>query len=235
MSVIIHTGFFTDRTENIFESMQSYLLNKWGSRQMNRSANSITIKRDFNNEVILCIDNKSSYYRKTTAFTDKDTKQIKVWIACTLKTMVYRFMKYRESNFNDYKLSKSKRAKANCWNRKNTSDCIEFLNKATVAEIYYIFDSLLNRSKIDKHYDKEIIKNIVGVELDPLTAEMKKAFDEEAQKLRDICTNEISILKKQCEKDIDDYTSMMRAKNRKQVAEREAQLAADIKALESIK
>jgi uncharacterized protein with ParB-like and HNH nuclease domain len=233
MSVVIHTGFFTDHAKNILEDMKTFLSDNWGSRQMARSADRLTIKKDYNNEVILCVENETSRWMRSSAFTDKDTKQIKEWIACTLKNMTYRLMKYRESNFKGYKVSKSKRAKANFWNRKNTADSLEILDNATIAEIYYIFDSLLNRSKIDKHYSKKFIKNMVGLELDPLTVEMKKAFDEEVQKLKDICSREVLSLKSRCEKEIEDFSKRLREENKKQVAARNAQLAEDIKALEA--
>lgn len=154
----------------------------------------------------------SVYYGSSTYACRPEDKKVREWLSMVLKTICFRQFKMHEYG------TPAPTAKEvhKMWSRKNdtviklmTDECSDafvpkvrdnngylttakYVNKygpITVAEIYCVYEKLLNRKRFEKSYTKKVKELIVGVEKDAVATEMEIARREEIvrinQKLED--------------------------------------------------
>lgn len=154
----------------------------------------------------------SVYYGSSTYSCRSEDKKVREWLSMVLKTICFRQFKLHK--YGDPEPTAKEVHKM--WSRKNdtaidlmTDECSDafvpkvrdnngyqtyakYVNKfgpITVAEIYCVYEKLLNRKRFDKAYSKKVKELIVGVEKDAVATEMEVARREEIvrinQKLED--------------------------------------------------
>lgn len=155
---------------------------------------------------------RSVYYSRSTYACRPEDKKVREWLSMVLKTICFR--QFKQHNYGTPEPTAKEIHKM--WSRKNDtvvklmSDvCADafvpkvrdsngyqtyakYVNKfgpITVAEIYCVYEKLLNRKRFEKAYSKKVKELIVGVEKDAVATEMEVARREEIvrinQKLED--------------------------------------------------
>jgi len=144
----------------------------------------------------------SVYYGSSTYACRPEDKKVREWLSMVLKTICFRQFKLHEYG------TPAPTAKQihKMWSRKNdtvvklmSDECSDafvpkvrdgngylttakYVNKfgpITVAEIYCVYEKLLNRKRFEKAYSKKVKELIVGVEKDAVATEMEIARREE--------------------------------------------------------
>lgn len=155
---------------------------------------------------------RSVYYGSSTYAGRPEDKKVREWLSMVLKTICFR--QFKQHKYGEPELTAKEIHKM--WSRKNNtvvklmSDACtdvfapkvldsngyqsyaKYVNKfgpITVAEIYCVYEKLLNRKRFEKAYSKKEKELIVGVEKDTVATEMEIARREEIvrinQKLED--------------------------------------------------
>lgn len=195
-NTIIHTGFYTDHALEFFKCMKCALHNCWGSRQMARNADLMDIERNPDNEVVikLGIDAKDwSYSWRMSTFSKMPIEKFNSWLAGVLKHLVLKDVEDKD--------------KKEVWSRDNSAVARTFnggyyLNNPgeyqfTVKEIYFVYETLLNRKRREKHWNDEFVKAMVGEQLDPIATELEVARREEMAKLQSNLKERLDALDKE--------------------------------------
>ena len=149
------------------------------------------------------INSWQHYYYCHSAYAGRpEDKKIREWICMVLKTICFRQFKQHEYG----KPEPTAKEIHKMWNRKNdtvvklmSDECIDvFVPKAsvnngykmaatyvnkygpiTVAEIFCVYEKLLNRKRFEKAYSKKMKELIVGTEKDTVATELEIARREE--------------------------------------------------------
>ena len=143
-----------------------------------------------------CSYAKSTYHRKGT-----DQKKIKEWLAIMLKENVmdalFHDADLKYPGYADYE--KRKKWVDEAWDRDNYTVITKYSQKytnihkvetenldgdITVADVYCLYDKLLNRKRLLKSYTKKQVAKIIGVERDPFATELENIRREEVSKLK---------------------------------------------------
>lgn len=177
----------------------------------------------------------SVYYGSSTYACRTEDKKVREWLSMVLKTICFRQFRLHEYG------TPAPTAKQihKMWSRKNdtvvklmTDECSDafvpkvrdsngyqttakYVNKygpITVAEIYCVYEKLLNRKRFEKAYSKKVKELIVGVEKDAVATEMEIARREEIVRIN--------------QKLDEDKAALERAKNEALAKAREEVLAA---------
>lgn len=144
----------------------------------------------------------SVYYGSSTYACRPEDKKVREWLSMVLKTICFRQFKMHEYGTPQ----PSAKEIHKMWSRKNdtvvklmSDECSDafapkvrdnngylvtakYVNKygpITVAEIYCVYEKLLNRKRFEKSYTKKMKELIVGVEKDAVATEMEIARREE--------------------------------------------------------
>lgn len=220
---VIRTEMFTPKAEHILNKMLSYMTNKWGSSQMTRNGDYAKIVKDVNGEITIEINDGRRYYGySVNAYRGRSVNDIKKWFACTLKNIVYRVAKYDTSlKFGEYNKN-GRRSKADFWARGNTKLIFnEFTNMdftVSIADIYCVFDKLLNRKSFAKNWNKKMLQEIIGEELDPVATELARTIRDEKARLKK--EYEVDCMK--FDKDFEDELYRLRTELNRKTAELKA-------------
>lgn len=234
---IIRTEMFTPKTEHILNKMLEYMSSKWGSTQMTRNGDNAKIVKDVNGEITIEVKDRGSWYCSANAYCGRDVNSIKKWFACTLKNIVYRAARYDSKlKFGDYN-ENGRRSKANFWARGNTKLIFnEFSDNnftVSIADIYCVFDKLLNRKSFDKKWKKNMLKEIIGEELDPAATELARTIRDEKARIKKELEDDIKQLEKEYSDELYNVRQTLTAKLDKDKADRRAKYNADIAELEN--
>lgn len=145
---------------------------------------------------------RSVYYGNTTYACRPEDKKVREWMSMVLKTICFRQFRMHEYG------TPAPTAKEihKMWSRKNdtvvklmsdecsdpfapkvrdsngyqmTAKYVNKLGPITVAEIYCVYEKLLNRKRFEKAYSKKVKELIVGVEKDAIATELEVARREE--------------------------------------------------------
>lgn len=144
----------------------------------------------------------SVYYGSSTYACRPEDKKVREWMSMVLKTICFRQFK-----MHDYGTPEPTAKEIHkMWSRKNdtvvklmTDECSDpfvpkvcdsngyqmtakYVNKLgpiTVAEIYCVYEKLLNRKRFEKAYSKKVKELIVGTEKDAIATELEVARREE--------------------------------------------------------
>lgn len=182
MSRIIHTDTYTNKSKIILNALKTYMFQEWGSRQQRRNAGLVKVEVEPNGEIVWNISNQSWDYFRSIYEKKRNDNDVRMWLAGMLKTMTLREM--RRTGIN-----------AKQWNRKNTNfifDAFDTIdtktgartkNNITVADVYCIYEFLMNRKSFKRHWSTDFIKSIIGAGLDPIATELEVARREEVQRL----------------------------------------------------
>jgi len=182
----IHTDTFSPKAEAVLKNLKTYMFDNWGSSQMERNAGLAEIEVEPNGEIIWRVyshadaERKYRYgtyhYSRSTYSTRHDDQKVRDWLAASLKHVVY--VEFKRSN-----LPESKN-----WKRTNKL-VINSLSKpnepVTVAEIYCLFDKLLNRKTFAKRWKKNMLDQVVGQERNAVATELELARREEIKNLEE--------------------------------------------------
>ena len=145
---------------------------------------------------------KSVYYGNSTYACRPEDKKVREWLSMVLKTICFRQFKMHEYGTPEPTAKEIHKM----WSRKNdtvvklmTDTCpdhwaekvvdsngyrqtAKYVNKfgpITVAEIYCVYEKLLNRKRFEKAYSKKVKELIVGTEKDAIATELEIARREE--------------------------------------------------------
>lgn len=145
---------------------------------------------------------RTIYYGNTTYACRPEDKKVREWMSMVLKTICFRQFRMHEYG------TPAPTAKEihKMWSRKNdtvvklmSDECSDafvpkvrdsngyqmtakYVNKfgpITVAEIYCVYEKLLNRKRFEKAYSKKVKELIVGTEKDAIATELEVARREE--------------------------------------------------------
>lgn len=145
---------------------------------------------------------RSVYYGNSTYACRPEDKKVREWLSMVLKTICFR--QFKQHGYGEPQPSAKEIHKM--WSRKNdtvvklmTDACSDpfapkvrdsngylstakYVNKfgpITVAEIYCVYEKLLNRKRFEKSYSKKMKELIVGAEKDAVATELEIARREE--------------------------------------------------------
>lgn len=145
---------------------------------------------------------RTIYYGNTTYACRPEDKKVREWMSMVLKTICFRQFRMHEYG------TPAPTAKEihKMWSRKNdtvvklmsdecsdafvpkvrdsngyqmTAKYVNKLGPITVAEIYCVYEKLLNRKRFEKAYSKKVKELIVGTEKDAIATELEVARREE--------------------------------------------------------
>ena len=174
MSRIIHTDTYTNKSKIILTKLKDYMRRDWGSKQQFRNATYAKINVEPNGEVTWVVSDQPWDYRRTIYYKKQNDNDVRAWLAGMLKTMVFRT--WRQTGVDTRQ-----------WNRQNNKLTLDCFNNdesdITVADVYCMYELLLNRKNFKRHYTAKFVKNFVGESLDPIATELEVARREEAEKL----------------------------------------------------
>lgn len=221
----IHTDLYTEKAAEILERARLFIRCRWGSTQMVRNAKLAQVEAQPNGEFTWNVYNearngwRSVYYGNSTYASRGADSKVREWICMILKEICFR--QFRQSVNGVKPTAKQVHA---MWNRKNDtpvtlmSENINdpdaekvYANKfgpITVAQIYCVYEKLLNRKRFEKAYSDEIKKLIIGQERDPAATQLELIKREELQKLE----QRKAEAKRKLENDRDNALSEARAK-----------------------
>lgn len=157
---VLHTGLFSNDAKEIFESFFREARKNADSRRLSKAFGRVAVGIAPDGEVLLILalcDGFDIYRNRCYSYSFWDlttAEKSKIWIARRMKEHVIAAMRTDA-----------------VWNRGN-STVIAALN-ASVSSIYLIYDILLNRVKLERKYDADTYKRIVGTQRDPLLTEME--------------------------------------------------------------
>lgn len=148
----------------------------------------------------------SVYYGSSTYACRTEDKKVREWLSMVLKTICFRQFRLHEYGTPEPTAKQIHKM----WSRKNdtvvklmTDECSDafvpkvrdsngyqttarYVNKygpITVAEIYCVYEKLLNRKRFEKSYTKKVKDLIVGVEKDAVATEIEIARREEIERI----------------------------------------------------
>lgn len=227
MSRIIHTDTYTADTAKILTAVRSYMRRFWGSAQMRRNADLAAVEIQPNGEVTWTVADKGWYDYHRSFYADRNDARIREWLACTMKTIVYRMLKMDG-------IDPSK-----AWKRSNKHDVVRFkvfdrdisdykIEEVCVADIYCLFDMLLGRKTVARRWGKKA-KAMAGQERDAVATELEVARREAVADLKKKYDHDSSSL--------DDERDQLIEDARKRIAQEYAGKQAALKAayLQSVK
>lgn len=196
----IHTDLYTDKAAEILERARLFMRCRWGSTQMQRNALLAKVEAQPNGEFTWNVYAEAHkgwrtiYYGNSTYSSRGSDSKVREWLCMVLKEICFRQFKW---SVND--VTPTAKEIHAMWNRKNKtiitsmSDNMKdpdtettYINKLgpiTVAEIYCVYEKLLNRKRFEKAYSKEMKALIVGQERDPAATQLELIKREELQKL----------------------------------------------------
>lgn len=158
----IYTGFYSSHMRHLLEWFFSHLINRPNDRAyLNGKAASIKTAPD--GEILVNVDQQDRDYWKTI-YAKRPTDDLVVsWIASTLKDIACEHIqkRWRDCTMtDDEKLGKELALKA-LWTRKNDEVVIsaEMTHDVdvTVADIYFIYESVKHHKNLDRKYSKALI------------------------------------------------------------------------------
>ena len=208
-NTIIHTGFYTDHALEFFNRMKRALQNCWGSRQMARNADWMNIERNPDNEVVIKLGIDAQNWRYSwvmSTFSKMPVEKFNSWLAGVLKHLVLKDVEREDKKI---------------WFRDNTeaayafnggySDSEQHKHQCTVKEIYFVYETLLNRKRREKHWNDEFVKAMVGEQLDPIATELEVTRREEMAKLQSNLKERLDALDQEMYNKIKQMTDKIRA------------------------
>ena len=193
----IHTGFYSDRAENILSNFFKFLRQAGSTRQIH-VAEVVKFSRAPDGEVLIDAYLKGSYVTgiRSYGFTtyprtiwdhkEKPDSALKLWMAVNIKQSVIG-------------LSKSD----GVWRRNNGNLITAFCDRdqfslaavkdkdgnvvgcPTVEELYCIYDFFLGRQNLIKKYSKDLTASILGSRRDPVLTEMEVNRRAEIERLKE--------------------------------------------------
>ena len=208
-NTIIHTGFYTDHALEFFNRMKRALQNCWGSRQMARNADWMNIERNPDNEVVIKLGIDAQNWRYSwvmSTFSKMPVEKFNSWLAGVLKHLVLKDVEREDKKI---------------WFRDNTEAAYAFnggysyseqhKHQFTVKEIYFVYETLLNRKRREKHWNDEFVKAMVGEQLDPIATELEVTRREEMAKLQSNLKERLDALDQEMYNKIKQMTDKIRA------------------------
>lgn len=172
---------------------------------------------------------KYCYYSNSTYAARREDKKVREWLSSVLKEICYRQFMGQARNLDTSDLNAKELHKM--WNRNNT-DIVKALSNArldprlpkiidergyanfakytnkfgpiTVAEIYCVYEKLLNRKHFEKAYSKKMKQLIVGTEKDAIATELEIARREEVDRINQKFEADKKALSDECNKKISD-------------------------------
>ena len=174
MSRIIHTDTYTNKSKIILTKLRDYMCRGWGSKQQFRNATYAKINVEPNGEVTWVVSDQPWDYRRTIYYKKQNDNDVRAWLAGMLKTMVFRT--WLRTGVDTHQ-----------WNRQNNKLTLDCFNNdecdITVADIYCMYELLMNRKGFKRRWPTKFLKTIIGDGLDPIATELEVARREEAEKL----------------------------------------------------
>lgn len=172
MDRTIHTGLFSSHAKDIIRGILEYAADNYRGRTYARAHEKSEVEQAPDGEVVLECKNidtdpygwRRSIWDKTHGHDDKARQ----WIALLLKKHVLLHSGFRSDGV---------------WVRTNddsgahsvTNLEYEDGSNPTVAEIYYVYDSLLGRKKLERRYSEDLLKKMHGEQNDPVKTELECA------------------------------------------------------------
>lgn len=202
----IHTDLFSPKAKIILERARVYMDRNWGSLQMRANAGIARPEVQPNGEVTWVVYNECHDWRRSwkmfrygysTYSSRSEDAKVREWLAVILKEICFRQFRAEIAGHVKACLIKedSKKVSA-CWKRTNNtpvkllSDDVDCFDAAyhnepiTVADVYCLYDKLLNRKRFAKQWPKKIVKVLIGAERDPAATQLEIVRREELAKLK---------------------------------------------------
>lgn len=220
--LVVHLNVYSEKSAEILKRVRYYMFLNWGSKKMSRNAVRADVVTQPNDEITWNVydQNMIKFYgwfsNYSTIYIDKSEVEIRKWLCSVLKEICYRQFRSNKQ-YNSYN-SDSLPIK-HYWNRTNDmiinslSDNIDnnyhnikYVNKfgpITVAQVYCLYEKLLDRSRFTKKYSQDLQNLIVGQEKDTVATQLEIVRREELEKLYRYKNNAIAKLKKQRQKEIE--------------------------------
>ena len=177
MSRIIHTDTYTNKSKIILNGLKNYMYYEWGSRQQRRNSDLAKIEVEPNGEIVWKISDSSWVYNRSIYRKKTNDNDVRVWLAGMLKAMVMR--EWHRTAIDTKQ-----------WDRKNVGLILEIFKPSdekscniSVADVYCLYEFLMNRKGFKRHWPTKFLKTIIGDGLDPIATELEVARREEAEKL----------------------------------------------------
>ena len=230
----IHTGFYSDRAEQIIGLLLRDEQNQQQALKRTFKVKSMIylgIKRAIDNEVVFTCERFHGWYSAKQCFAGISDADALTHIAWCFKQCVLRCLKGI--------LLDEDKAKEN-WSRSNGLNFKTELSESciSVSEAYFIYDILRQRKNAAKRYSKEMSDSLIGRPLDPIMTEMKIGMLEEIEKIKEEQERTIQKLYKEeseaiakCRKEIAERYQKSKKELENEAAAKIAQIKAEMKAM----
>lgn len=218
---VIHTGLYGERAFKILDAVKNaYASGSWYTNSYAQFKSSI-VSRAPDNEIVF-LRNRNIYNELAYSIWRKSNNEALKWIGLALKSYV------RDHNHEIlWKRTSDDRAKIAFYeldakgNKPRNAEQQSLI--VSVDEVYYIYDKLLQRQKLDRKYDKKLIDELTGTPNDPISTEIEIARREELKKCDEqlhLDLNEIEVKYQKEHRDITEkYYAEERALNGKKYEE----------------
>jgi len=232
----IHTTVYSDKAAEVMSAALKYVSLGWlhTSRRTANTASHAEFNHHPNGELLVTFDdNRISSYRLVSYVRGNNDIKARQWLAWQIKDTLFR------------EFEKNGDIKHKSWKRdcKSVSKILtEYANRdVTIQEAYCVYDILLNRKNIDKHFPKKLINALRGTENDPFKTEMevqrrnevaniKKEYEELINKAN--VNNYYSDLHKQMEKELEEIRARYKKESEDAIAKLSAERDAKLNELE---
>lgn len=173
---IVHTGIYSKLGEDLLKCFAENLGQYWATPQIDKARSYFSVIVEPDGEVCIKLFDANSYDFRRTIFgkhkNDNDTRQ---WFAAYIKGLIMRLIK--RGYIHNGKWNRSDSVAITCM-AKDTSSFVP-----TISQFYMLYEKLKNRKNFEKHFHKKTIKEFIGKQLDPISAEIERARRVEESKI----------------------------------------------------
>ena len=160
----IPIGLYSDYALTMVESLLKQMKCEYG-RKFTKLCDNSTMAHNPDYEVVIENRIKPSYNWEACQFDKmaEDQKRMRTFLAAHLKKFVTARLNSKSA-----------------WNRKNDECEVRALDyfdttHPNVAEVYFVYDTLLKRKNLTKRYTQELIEKMTGQPNDPVKTELETA------------------------------------------------------------